>query len=417
MSPADRFDSPSTLGQFPVISHARRRWKNRLFYVVCLIVSSLSILILSVLIYEIVRRGYGGFNTKFITNKYDPDDIPNSGYFSALIGTIWVCATCALTTIPLGVATAIFLEEYQPKNKIVRFFHSVVQLNISNLAGVPSVVYGIIGITTFVYFFGLFDNIDPKTGERQSHIEFGARYFDQFRTVYRDDKGRAFIVRVPVDSKAAPPTEVTSGMTAFLPNGKEVEIIGLEWDDPKPTDIEDQKRAVEFTETAGRYDEKRWYYFRLPFGRTVISASLTLMLVILPVVIISSQEAIRAVPSSLREGALGLGSTRWQVVRNVVLPASIPGIMTGSILAMSRAIGETAPILLVLGGTAFVSSAPSSLFDSTTVMPLQIYYFAGDSKAEMQELAANGIVLLLGALLTFNAIAILIRQFTQKPLS
>jgi phosphate transport system permease protein len=140
------------------------------------------------------------------------------------------------------------------------------------------------------------------------------------------------------------------------------------------------------------------------------------MLVVLPILIISSQEALMGVPNSLREGAMGLGATRWQTIRRVTLPAAVPGIMTGSIIAMSRAIGEAAPILMI-AGIVYISSAPGNLMDDFTVMPLQIYNWAQRPQQEFHEVAATGIIVLLGALLAFNAVAVLIRHKLEKPLT
>ncbi len=140
------------------------------------------------------------------------------------------------------------------------------------------------------------------------------------------------------------------------------------------------------------------------------------MLVVMPIVIIASQESIRAVPDSLREAALGMGCTRWQMVRRVTLPAAIPGILTGSILAMSRAMGEAAPILMI-AGVIYIPSAPDNLIDEFTVMPLQIYNWAQRSMTEFHSVAATGIILLLTVLLMFNAAAVILRQRWQKPLS
>jgi phosphate transport system permease protein len=147
----------------------------------------------------------------------------------------------------------------------------------------------------------------------------------------------------------------------------------------------------------------------------VLAGGLTLMLVVLPIIIVASQEALRAVPDSLREGALAAGSTRWQMVSRMTLPAAIPGIMTGSILAMSRAIGEAAP-MLVIAGVVYITFTPNNLMDDFTVMPLQIYNWAGLPQAEFHQVAASGIIVLLAILLTFNAVAVMIRQKFQKPL-
>ncbi|MBL8747325.1 MAG: ABC transporter permease subunit [Phycisphaerae bacterium] len=159
--------------------------------------------------------------------------------------------------------------------------------------------------------------------------------------------------------------------------------------------------------------EDSFFYLRIPLGGSVLAGALTLMLVILPVVIISSQEALRAVPRSLREGAFAAGATRWQVVSRMVLPSAIPGIMTGVILAMSRAIGEAAP-LLVVGGFLFITFTPVNVMSDFAAMPLQIYQWASRPQPEFYSVAASGIIVLLTVLLAFNAAAILIRQKFQK---
>ena len=163
-------------------------------------------------------------------------------------------------------------------------------------------------------------------------------------------------------------------------------------------------------------DPTTFWYFRLPFGGAVIVGGLTLMLVVLPIVIVSAREALRAVPSSLREAALAAGATRWQMIRKITLPAALPGIMTGSILAISRAIGEAAP-LLVVSGVLFIRFAPEHLMDQFTAMPLQIYNWAGRPQEEFHAVAATGIIVLLFLLLAFNTLAIVVRQVFQKPLS
>jgi len=251
-----------------------------------------------------------------------------AGIGPAMWGTVWICLVCACTALPIGIATAIFLEEYKPSNLLVRKLHDFLQLNITNLAGVPSIVYGIIGLTAFVHMFGWFGTID-----------------------------QAMTIGEPMD----------------------------------------------------------WYHFQVPFGRGVMAGGLTLMLVILPIVVVSSQEAIRAVPDSLREGALACGATKWQMIWKMTLPASIPGIMTGSILAMSRAIGEAAPIL-VIAGIVFIRFTPQNLVDQFTAMPLQIYNWAGRPQQDFWNIAATGIIILLAVLLTFNATAVFIRQKFSKPL-
>jgi phosphate transport system permease protein len=200
---------------------------------------------------------------------------------------------------PLSVGAAIYLEEYAPRNWVTR----VIQTNIANLAGVPSIVYGILGLAVFVRLLG--------------------------------------------------------------------------------------------------------------FERSLLSGALTLSLLTLPVIIISAQEAIRAVPTSFRHGAYALGATRWQVVRTQVLPQALPGILTGTILALSRAVGETAP-LIIIGSAAFIAFTPTSVFDPFTALPLQIFDWVRRPQEEFSALAAGGILVLLAILLTLNAGAIVIRNRFQQ---
>jgi phosphate transport system permease protein len=169
-------------------------------------------------------------------------------------------------------------------------------------------------------------------------------------------------------------------------------------------------------ETLSLGDPDGFLYLMLPFGQSVLSGGLTLMLVILPVVIISSQEAFRAVPASLRQASLAMGATTWQTVWNITLPAALPTILTGTILAISRAIGEAAP-LLVLGVPLFISNTPANLMDDFTVLPFQIFDWAKRPQADFQGLAAAAIVVLLVVLLSFNVVAVVIRQKLHRPLS
>ncbi|MCI0631532.1 MAG: phosphate ABC transporter permease PstA [Phycisphaerales bacterium] len=306
----------------------RRLLKDRLFVILCMIGASLSLLALAILLGSILIQGLGHLDLSFF--KDVPSAKPaKAGIGPAMWGSIWVCAACALAALPLGVGTAIFLEEFKPKKPWVRRLHGFLQLNITNLAGVPSIVYGILGLTVFVQLFGIVGNTNDP------------------------------------------------GFTFGSPDN--------------------------------------WYYFQLPLGRGVLAGGLTLALVVLPIVIIASQEALRAVPDSLREAALASGATRWQMIRQMTLPAAVPGIMTGSILAMSRAIGEAAP-MLVIAGVVYITFTPQHLMDEFTVMPLQIYNWAGLPQTEFHEVAATGIIVLLAVLLTFNALAVFIRQRFQQPL-
>jgi phosphate transport system permease protein len=303
----------------------KRVAKNRLFTGLCVFATSLALLALGVLLVAMLIKGWTHLDLDLLTS-YASRKPEKAGVKAALWGSIWICAVCGLVALPLGVGTAVYLEEFAPKNRLTGF----IRLNISNLAGVPSIVYGILGLTAFVQMWFLLGN----------------------------------------------------------PNDPVV-TIG---------------------------DREDWYYFQLPFGRGVLAGGLALMLVVLPIVIVAAREALRAVPDSLREAALANGATQWQMVRRITLPAATPTIMTGSILAMSRAIGEAAPIL-VITGIVFIRFTPVNLMDEFTAMPLQIYDWAGRPQADFHAVAAAGIIVLLTVLLTFNAVAVLIRQKLQQPLS
>jgi phosphate transport system permease protein len=234
------------------------------------------------------------------------------------------------------------------------------------------------------------------------------------------------LLRIPLDGASSPMPELKDGTVALFegPGGERevaIQVYTFETIDsamdesgamPVGTMIDEVIAATPLQRSS---DTSAWYYVRLPFGRSVLAGGLTLMLVVLPVVIISAQEALRGVPNTLREGALAAGATRWQMVSRMTLPASIPGIMTGSILAMSRAIGEAAPIL-VIAGIVFILFRPQNVMDDFTAMPLQIYNWAGEPQPSFHKVAATGIVVLLTILLSFNALAVLIRQKFQKPL-
>jgi phosphate transport system permease protein len=382
---------------------SQRQWKNRLFVGLCIAAASVSLATLAVLLLAVVVQGVTYLDWGFINSPPNPAPA-EAGVRPALFGTIWVCLACALFALPIGVGTAILLEEFKPKHPLLRLFHSFVQLNITNLAGVPSVVYGILGLTAFVNVFGLFGK------SHQPAFEFGVRYYDQFLS--EGDR----VLLVPVAGAQAAESRATPGLTALTGSGRPVQVNVVEPRDALPDDTKLLAVTLRTGAEPGRISRKSWYYLKLPLGRSVLAGSLTLMLVVLPIVIISSQEALRAVPDSLREGALGMGATRWQMVRNVTLPSAVPGIMTGSILAMSRAIGEAAP-LLIIAGIIYISAAPQHLMDDFTVMPLQIYNWAQRPQKEFHDVAASGIIVLLALLLTFNAIAVFIRQRMQRQLS
>jgi phosphate transport system permease protein len=300
----------------------RRLLADATFKWACATVTFFAIAALGVLLVAVVTQGLKHLDWDFLTSG--PSRRPErAGFQIAMIGSLWLMVLTALLALPLGVGSAVYLEEFAPKNRITRF----IQLNIANLAGVPSIVYGMVALTAFGRFWGLLSTQDP--------IEFG--------------------------------------------------------------------------------NPESFFYFRMPFGNAVVTGALALTLVVLPVVVIASQEALRAVPPTLRQSSRALGATRWQTVAKVTLPAALPGIMTGAILSMSRAIGEAAPLLAV-GASLFMLFTPDNLMSQYTAMPLQIFNWAGRPQADFHDVAASGIIVLLGVLLTFNAIAVFIRAKFQKPL-
>ena len=257
------------------------------------------ILALATLLIDVLMDGLGFVDWQFLTS-YASRHTERAGVLAPLAGTFWVILLTAGMTIPVGVATAVYLEEFAPPNRATR----LIQLNISNLAGVPSIVYGLLGLAVFVQL--LFDGT-----------------------------------------------------------------------------------------------------------RSVTAGALTLTLLILPIVIIASQEAIRAVPSSHRDAAYAMGATKWQVVKMVVLPQAVAGMMSGIILALSRAIGETAPILVV-SSLVFITYVPTSPADRFTVLPLQIVTWVSQPQQEFRQIAAAAIIVLLVMLLSMNAVAIYIRAKYQR---
>lgn len=277
-----------------------RLFINKLAQILFLLSTMFGLLVLVILFYEIFSDGMGWININFLTGRLStyPE---KAGIMGAILGTLWLMAVVAPLTMFLGIGTAIYLEEYAKKGRIKR----LIQINISNLAGVPSIVYGILGLTLFVRGFDL--------------------------------------------------------------------------------------------------------------GNVVLAGGLTMSLLVLPIVVVSSQEALRAVPNFLREASYGMGATKLQTIRKVVLPTALPGILTGTILALSRAVGETAP-LIVIGIPALLIPFPNGLFDKFTVLPMQIYYWTIDSALvdEYANLAAATIIVLLFILLFMNSIAIFIRNKFQK---
>ncbi|MBI4329879.1 MAG: phosphate ABC transporter permease PstA [Chloroflexi bacterium] len=275
-----------------------RQLTGSLFGVIFLGATAVGILVLIILVMDVLKDSKGWLDWQFLTS-YPSRKPEKAGVLSALFGTLWVMTLTALLSFPLGIGTAIYLEEYAPDNRLKR----LIQTNISNLAGVPSIVYGLLGLSLFVQALAL--------------------------------------------------------------------------------------------------------------GRSVLAGAMTLTLMSLPVIIIAAQEAIRSVPEVHRLGAYALGATRWQVVRHIVLPSAFPGVLTGTILAMSRAIGEAAP-MIAISALVYLTFIPSSPLDRFTVLPIQIFNWISRPQEGFQHLAAAGITLLLFILLSMNAAAILLRNRYQK---
>jgi phosphate transport system permease protein len=272
-------------------------------------------------------------NSGLVTN-YHSRKPERAGLLSALVGSLIVMGLVALFTFPLGVGAAIYLEEYAPPGWLTEF----IKLNIYNLAGVPSIVYGMLGLAVFGHFFGL---LEP-------------------------DSWFVKLLNLPI-------TE--SGIHEFP-------VLGLP--------------------------------FQVPFGNSLLAGGLTMTLLVLPIVVIAAREALRAVPSSIREAAYAVGATRWQTVSQQVMPVAMPGILTGMILALSRAMGESAP-LLVLGAFIYVPFLPESVWDKFTVLPLQIYNWISLPKEEFRlYLSGAGIIILLVVLMIMNGFAIYLRNRFEK---
>jgi phosphate transport system permease protein len=275
-----------------------KRIGDRLLASFGVIVMLLALIALGALIYDVARDGLGRLSWSFLTS-YPSRRAADAGILPALAGSLFVISLTALIAIPIGVSAAIYLEEYGGRGRMSR----LIEVNISNLAGVPSIIYGLLGL-------GLF-----------------------------------------------------------------VRIMGME--------------------------------------RSVLAGASTLALLALPVIILATREALRAVPKSLREGSYALGATKWQTVRHQVLPAAAPGILTGLILALSRAVGETAP-LITIGALTYVPFVPTDVWSPFTVLPIQIFNWVSRPQTAFAENAAAGIVVLLAFLLMMNAVAIVLRDRFQR---
>ncbi len=287
-----------------VVLGARRFW-DRILGPLALSATLFGLVVLAALLVDVFSDGLPRLNLSFLSSfpSRKPEE---AGLLSALVGSIWLIALTAIISFPVGVSAALYLEEYAVKNR----FTELIEINIANLAGVPSIIYGLLGLELFVRFL-----------------------------------------------------------------------------------------------------------FPITNGRTILSGALTMSLLILPIIIIATREALRAVPDSLRQAGLALGATRWQVVRDQVLPQALPGALTGTILALSRAIGETAP-LITIGALTYIAYlppfSPEGLRTPFTVLPIQIFNWVSRPQAGFHETAAAGIIVLLVVLLAMNAAAIYLRNRYQR---
>jgi phosphate transport system permease protein len=277
---------------------AFRRPGELLFQIAALSALAVVLLALAALLADVIQDGGPRVNWQFLTSLASRR-ASEAGVYHALMGTVWVIVLTAAISLPIGVASAVYLEEYGTRSRFARF----IEINISNLAAVPSIIYGLLGLGLFVRFMGM--------------------------------------------------------------------------------------------------------------GRSVLAGASTLALLALPVVILSTREALRTVPGSIREGSYALGATKWQTIWHQVLPMALPGILTGLILALSRAIGETAP-LITIGALTYVPFAPDSVWSPFTVLPIQVFNWVSRPQTDFKANAAAGILVLLAVLLSMNAVAVIVRDRFQR---
>jgi len=274
------------------------RLKDKIFQYWGMVCTLMGLLLLAVFIGNIIVEGIGRIDWDFMTNL--PSRRPSkAGIYTAMMGSVWILFLTALISFPLGVASAIYLEEYGTKSRL----NNILEINISNLAGVPSIIYGLLGLEVFVRIFGL--------------------------------------------------------------------------------------------------------------GGSVLAGAMTLSLLILPIIIVATREAIKAVPKSIKEASFAMGATKWQTIWNQILPSSFGGILTGVILALSRAVGEAAP-LIVVGALAYVPFAPSTPFDEFTVMPIQIFNWVSRPQHGFSINASAAIIVLLTITFLMNGVAVFFRNKWQK---
>ena len=278
-----------------------QRWAERFFIVAAYFALAVSLATLAALIIDIFTTGYSRLSWDFITS-FPSRRASRAGVYSPLVGTFYMILLTAAISFPVGVGAAIYLEEYAKKN----FFTSLIEINIANLAGVPSIIYGLLSLELFVRVLNL--------------------------------------------------------------------------------------------------------------GRSLIAGSLTMVLLILPIIILVSREALRTVPGSVREASFALGASKWQTIWHQVLPISLPGILTGTILALSRAIGETAPLIMI-GALTYIAFLPDGLSSPFTVLPIQIFNWVSRPQHAFAVNAAAAIIVLLVVLLSMNAFAVWLRNRLQKRVS
>ncbi|MGC5325316.1 phosphate ABC transporter permease PstA [Brevibacillus sp. SYSU BS000544] len=276
----------------------KRKLFDKLSRFVFLAATLFGVVALGVLLYQILSQGVGWLDWQFLSS-FASRNPEKAGVLSALMGSLWVIGITAPIAFILGIGTALYLEEYASKG----WFTNLIQVNINNLAGVPSIVFGILGLGLFVKMFMM--------------------------------------------------------------------------------------------------------------GETILAGALTMALLVLPIIVVSSQEAIRSVPQHMRNASYALGASKWQTIRRVVIPAAFPSILTGLILSLSRAIGETAP-LLVVGAVTFIAFVPTSPFSQFTVLPMQIFSWTSKPQDEFRAVAAAGIIVLLIVLLVMNTTAVYLRNKYQK---
>ncbi|MFP4133452.1 MAG: phosphate ABC transporter permease PstA [Halothece sp.] len=289
----------------------RKRYRQgNIFRIISMIATYIGLVVLAVLLIDVFIDGISTIDRDFFTS-YPSRRPDQAGFLSAWVGSIWLMVITAIVSSTLGIGAGIFLEEFAAET----WYAKLIEVNIGNLAAVPSIIYGLLGLEAFVRVMG------PLTG-----------------------------------------------------------------------------------------------------GRSVLSGALTMSLLILPIIIVATREALRAVPDSIRQGGLALGATRWQVVRDQVFPLAFPGVLTGTILALSRAIGETAPLIAV-GALTYIAFLPSvwPLWDGLqtpfTVMPIQIFNWVSRPQSEFHNVAAGGIIVLMVVLLLMNSIAIFFRNKFQKKIN